>query len=458
MAVSVSRWNAFEVLDIGDISSGFTCFGYAPSQRRRCHNPIAMANRQAAITLLRQMSELDASSASVTFMLQSLASRILCKRNHQSQAPCLVQHWLDNISRLQALKLNEQVQNYWGPVLTARFNLSQTAEPRRMILAEGPASVRTDRIASTQRRDLAHTSSGTTQAPQVERHREINRQRSASRHSRGVSHTRNTGSMRPSSRSPTAVQNQPNDTIVRTSRRGHPREEQEEEDNSTQRRTVSDEQSNLDIVTSSHRQETRPAEQQNRVISPRSSQEMRVRERHDQLIPSTTSQEVEQHDPNQNAPGHQRSPSTRQEAYEEEEQQSGSGPTTDHPRSPSHIPESHEEVEQQNEPSQASTDQPRNLSPVQETREEEEQQNEGGQSTSHPRSPGPGQESSEAEQQQQNEPGRRAVEGDCSICHEDLNEGGILLWCKAQCGQNFHQGCIITWLETSYSERKCPYW
>lgn len=53
---------------------------------------------------------------------------------------------------------------------------------------------------------------------------------------------------------------------------------------------------------------------------------------------------------------------------------------------------------------------------------------------------------------------RRRLEGDCSICCEALESGEGLTWCEAQCGQNYHQGCINLWLETGEHTKTCPYW
>ena len=54
---------------------------------------------------------------------------------------------------------------------------------------------------------------------------------------------------------------------------------------------------------------------------------------------------------------------------------------------------------------------------------------------------------------------RRAIEGDCSICCEELRSDDATVWCKAQCRQNFHAGCINTWLVFQEEWRKsCPYW
>ena len=56
---------------------------------------------------------------------------------------------------------------------------------------------------------------------------------------------------------------------------------------------------------------------------------------------------------------------------------------------------------------------------------------------------------------------RRAIEGDCSICCEDISSGGTTKWCRAQCRQNFHADCIDLWhasLEADGRVKTCPYW
>lgn len=56
---------------------------------------------------------------------------------------------------------------------------------------------------------------------------------------------------------------------------------------------------------------------------------------------------------------------------------------------------------------------------------------------------------------------RRAIEGDCSICFEDLSVGGDTAWCRAQCRQNFHADCVNTWhaSQDTYGDGKtCPFW
>lgn len=58
---------------------------------------------------------------------------------------------------------------------------------------------------------------------------------------------------------------------------------------------------------------------------------------------------------------------------------------------------------------------------------------------------------------------RKPVEGDCPICFCEMEDGGeALVWCRAACGQNMHQGCFETWAATKRRqgagrEVTCPY-
>lgn len=56
---------------------------------------------------------------------------------------------------------------------------------------------------------------------------------------------------------------------------------------------------------------------------------------------------------------------------------------------------------------------------------------------------------------------RRAIEGDCSICCEDVSTGGDTTWCRAQCRQNFHAECMDLWHASQEADevvKTCPYW
>ncbi|KZF22021.1 hypothetical protein L228DRAFT_268521 [Xylona heveae TC161] len=91
-----AKWDPIEVLKLEPVS--YTCVGWAPSQGRRCRNPIAQANRCAASNLLAMMAYQSPSASKLTDILDDLAHRILCKRNHQYQAGDMVMKWQQMIT------------------------------------------------------------------------------------------------------------------------------------------------------------------------------------------------------------------------------------------------------------------------------------------------------------------------------------------------------------------------
>lgn len=59
---------------------------------------------------------------------------------------------------------------------------------------------------------------------------------------------------------------------------------------------------------------------------------------------------------------------------------------------------------------------------------------------------------------------RKAVDGDCPICFEEMGEGKEeIVWCKAACGQNIHKQCFEMWSATkkrsggAQAKVTCPY-
>jgi len=69
---------------------------------------------------------------------------------------------------------------------------------------------------------------------------------------------------------------------------------------------------------------------------------------------------------------------------------------------------------------------------------------------------------------------RKRIEGDCDICYkpfvgsedddygEGLDEGSKpqadLVWCRRQCGTNFHRDCLDWWISRCRVQTRCPYW
>lgn len=56
---------------------------------------------------------------------------------------------------------------------------------------------------------------------------------------------------------------------------------------------------------------------------------------------------------------------------------------------------------------------------------------------------------------------RKVIEGDCPICCEEFSTGGDITWCRAQCRQSFHTGCMDLWHASQEADevvKTCPYW
>lgn len=53
---------------------------------------------------------------------------------------------------------------------------------------------------------------------------------------------------------------------------------------------------------------------------------------------------------------------------------------------------------------------------------------------------------------------RKEIQGVCSICHEDLQPAvEDIIYCRAQCGVNFHLPCMQNWQLQSPKPLKCPH-
>jgi hypothetical protein len=96
-------WKPCETLDIINPDPGYqciTCVGYAPSQRRRCRNPINAENKRFIMEKLDEIAYLHPDSPTVTSRLRAIAGRALCVRYHQNQAGKILQEWQDKIQRV----------------------------------------------------------------------------------------------------------------------------------------------------------------------------------------------------------------------------------------------------------------------------------------------------------------------------------------------------------------------
>tara|TARA_R110002003_G_scaffold198_1_gene15440 strand:+ start:4183 stop:5007 length:825 start_codon:yes stop_codon:yes gene_type:complete len=52
---------------------------------------------------------------------------------------------------------------------------------------------------------------------------------------------------------------------------------------------------------------------------------------------------------------------------------------------------------------------------------------------------------------------RKPVEGECAICHEDLDPTvDDITFCRAECGQNVHEDCMNDWKRSKNAATTCP--
>jgi hypothetical protein len=106
MAFSISYghyWDPERKLEILNPGYGdsFTCRGWAPSQGRRCRNPINQANRAAAKSILGKLERMPLDSENLEDELYNLAELCLCVRWHKSQACDVTRQWKGVINQLR---------------------------------------------------------------------------------------------------------------------------------------------------------------------------------------------------------------------------------------------------------------------------------------------------------------------------------------------------------------------
>ena len=317
-------WLPSEVLQLDLNSSGFTCIGYAPSKGRRCHNPIACANRQEAANLLREMSMLDPHSKRLDKRLEELARRLLCRRWHQNQAADMKTLW------------------------------------RREIDKDYPATVRVERYAIVERYTIVYASSVA-----------------------------------------------PTSTMVRT--RAKPR---------TTGQTTS-------LVARSPVRAFAPEPLPLATITEPRTRTRRSNDPDGQGPP----QQAESSPPSPTQPD-----LTRQERTLPEPSSPPTSPVTEPTRDTSDTAAPQESTAARGEAARGTSSPEHNPEPTPNPKPHEE--------------PLP-------------HPARRAIEGECHICHEDFSSDEATVWCKAQCHQNFHEECIRTWhafQKAQVHKKECPYW
>ncbi|KAM0797364.1 hypothetical protein BDR22DRAFT_465115 [Usnea florida] len=321
-------WSPIEVLQLDLNSSGFTCIGYAPSKGRRCHNPIACANRQEAANILREMSMLDPHSKRLGKRLEELASRLLCRRWHQNQATDMKTLWRRQIDR-----------HYPATVCTATVCIERYAIVERYTVVYASSVAPTSTVGRTRAspRTTGQTTSLVARSP-----------------------------VRALAPEPLSVA-----TI-------------------TEPRTRTSRINDLDGQESPQQAESTPT-------SP--------------TQPDSPLQERTLPEPNSppTSPVTEPTRNTSDTAAPQESTAARGEPARE-TSSPEHIPEPTPKPESHEEPSP--------------------------------------------------HPARRPIEGECHICHEDFSSDDATVWCKAQCGQNFHEECIRTWHEFSKAharKKECPY-
>ena len=125
-------WNAFHTLQVDPVKEHH-CIGYAPSQGRRCRNPIKRDNTTLAFKLLNDLGSMDPTSSQTETKLDRLASACLCVRNHQDQKMDFVKKWK---SIMLSLELEERTPSA-RTVQTVETQIQrmedvQTAQPRHI--------------------------------------------------------------------------------------------------------------------------------------------------------------------------------------------------------------------------------------------------------------------------------------------------------------------------------------
>jgi hypothetical protein len=96
-------WDPSETLGIINMDPGYqriTCIGHAPSQGRRCRNPIRSDNRDFITATLNEIAYLRPDNPTVMSRLRSIAGPALCVRYHQGQAESIVRQWQRKIQQL----------------------------------------------------------------------------------------------------------------------------------------------------------------------------------------------------------------------------------------------------------------------------------------------------------------------------------------------------------------------
>lgn len=95
-------WDPIETLQlVNPDRDKITCVGFAPSQGRRCRNPIAGHNISAAMQILNQFSLQVPDTEAMKPQLLEVASRLLCVRFHRNQREEVVRDaWIPSLEKI----------------------------------------------------------------------------------------------------------------------------------------------------------------------------------------------------------------------------------------------------------------------------------------------------------------------------------------------------------------------
>jgi hypothetical protein len=140
-------WDPAAVLEIINRDTrGFTCVGYAPSQGRRCRNPIAQCNRERVFDMLDTLALSPSSSRKVASMLPRIAALSLCRRYHQDQVDEVVEKWQARITsrkprkvRTSSWRVDEDIGSYiTAKTATWRTRQMSPERPKEKPCTTGP--------------------------------------------------------------------------------------------------------------------------------------------------------------------------------------------------------------------------------------------------------------------------------------------------------------------------------
>ncbi|KAK4693174.1 hypothetical protein P7C71_g4176, partial [Lecanoromycetidae sp. Uapishka_2] len=427
MPSSCPSWDASVVLKTDPDAPGFTCVGYAPSQGRRCHNRIAAANRQEASKLLDRISRRNPSSSRIEDLLESLAPLLLCKRYHQNQADFMVQKW------------NERIEDF-GDAETAREEArekrrKQKAREKRLAERLEEMEAARDEALERKRKQKARARRMEERLAKAEAARDEARERTnAAQEARESSNARSevieqfnepanlTEALLNATRTLTALSHVIEATRTTLSN-----------DASLPLSPATSSPSSGAISIASPASTERSAES---VIALVAAAEALIEQGQEHVRQQSSDEHVEA-----NLVSSVTNQARSNAIAQQEDAQRETLPNTEnsatasiHSAPSQEVPTGEEDDDDDEEDDDDDDDED-------EDDEDEDDEDE------------------DEDDEEENHTGdRRRIEGDCSICCEDLTNEEALVWCEAQCGQNYHRECINKWLGTDEQHTKtCPY-